>query len=259
VTAAPVAQPLRAGAGFWLEGAGSMLRWHLTGLRLLLPVVVAVQLLMGIGFVFAIGLFAPELPPRSAFFAVTGPAVVTLLNVGLILGPQLIAQQRIDGTYDYVRALPVPRSAAAAAWYGVTVVVGLPAAAATLAVGAVHYDVGLVLSWRLLPALLLTTYTGAMIGYATAHAVAEPRVTIFVSQLLIFVLLGFAPVNFPPEQMPGWLAELNRAFPFLPMGTVVRDALDEGFTSSLLESYVVLTAWAGAATALAVVLLGRRR
>jgi hypothetical protein len=43
------------------------------------------------------------------------------------------------------------------------------------------------------------------------------------------------------------------------MGTVVRDALDEGFTSSLLESYVVLTAWAGAATALAVVLLGRRR
>ena len=106
----------RTGAANWLRSFRAMLRWEITGFRLLLPLMVAVQFLFGAGFVLGIGLFLTEMPPRSALFLTTGAGVITLIVVGLVLGPQLIANQRQQGVYDFLWSLPVPRSTAAAAW-----------------------------------------------------------------------------------------------------------------------------------------------
>jgi len=47
----------RTGAANWLRAFRAMLRWEITGFRLLLPLMVVVQFLFGAGFVLGIGLF----------------------------------------------------------------------------------------------------------------------------------------------------------------------------------------------------------
>jgi len=152
----------------------------------------------------------------------------------------------------------VPRSAAAFAWYTVTLLIGLPAAAVTIAAGVVRFGVSLSVSAQLVPALLLGTFAITMLGYALAHAVSKPMATMLITQVLVFVAFGYAPINFPSSQMPHWLVEINRALPFLPMATVVRAGLTRGLVTGVWVSYLVLAAWALGSAWLALRALGRR-
>ena len=115
---------LRGGPGYWLAGYRTMVRWHLASLRMWLMLLVMVQVLVGVGFVLGIGLFFDEVPPVAATYATTGAPVFNLVLLGLLLGPQLVADQRTSGGYDFLQSLPVPTTAAAAAWYTVTLVAG---------------------------------------------------------------------------------------------------------------------------------------
>lgn len=248
----------RHGLRHWLGGYRSMVRWHLLSLRLWAPAAAAIELLAGVGMVYGIGLLVPHISSRAALYGTTGAAVVTMVLLGLILGPQLVAQQKMNGTYEYLLTMPVPRSAAALAWYTVTLVIGLPAAAATLAAGIVRYGITLSPAPQLTVAVLLSVFTATMLGYAVAHAVSQPMVTIIVSQLAIFFVFGYAPINFPPTQMPVWLVQINRGLPFLPMAITVRDALTRGLVSDVGLSYLVLCCWALASILLALLAIGRR-
>jgi ABC-2 type transport system permease protein len=250
---------VRGGPRYWLAGFVAMFRWQLASLRLFMLLIVAVEMLTGIGLVVAIGLMVPDIPLVAALYATTGAAVVALVLIGLVFGPQLIAMQKIQGTYEYLIALPVARSATVLAWCGVTLVVGLPGAAAAIAFGAWHYGLDLRASMAIVPATLLTLFTATMLGSSIAHAAREPMVTVILSQVLVFLAFGYAPISFPASQMPHWLAEANRGLPFLPMASVVRGSLTHGLVGSLTESYLVLAAWAAASVALATWALGRRR
>lgn len=247
------------GVGYWVRGYRAMLRWHLASLRLWAATAVAVEILAGVGMVFGIGLLVPHISTRGALYGTTGSAVVTMLLIGMILGPQLIAEQKMNGTYEYLLTLPAPRSAQALAWYTVTLVVGLPAAVATLVVGTLRYDISLAVSPRIVVAVLLGVFTATMLGYALAHAIAKPMFTILLSELFIFLAMGYAPINFPADQMPRWLVDINQALPFLPFATTVRDGLTHGLVTGVLTSYLVLGAWALASISLALLALGRRR
>ena len=86
-----------------------------------------VQLLAGVGFVLGISLFFAHIPMTAALFVSTGVPVINLLTVGMILGPQLVADQKSNGSYEYLRSMPVSRSVAAAAWYTVCLIGGVPA------------------------------------------------------------------------------------------------------------------------------------
>lgn len=249
----------RAGLGYWLHGYGAMLRWHLVSLRLWAATAAAVEVLSGVGMVYGIGLLAPHLSERGALYATTGPAIVALILLGLIFGPQLVAQEKMASRYEYVLTMPVPRGAAAFAWYTVTLLIGLPAAAVTIAAGVVRFGVSLSLSAQLVPALLLGTFAITMLGYALAHAVARPMATVLITQVLVFVAFGYAPINFPAGQMPQWLVDINRGLPFLPIATVVRAGLTRGPATDVVASYLVLAAWAIASGWLALLALGRRR
>ena len=113
------AERLRPG---WLHGYSTMTQWELADLRLTLPLMVAIQVLAGAGFVLGIGLFFRHIPPTAALYVSTGVPVVNLVLVGLIFGPQVVAEQKLRGTYDYLRALPVPRKPAG--WTDVSVRLG---------------------------------------------------------------------------------------------------------------------------------------
>jgi ABC-2 type transport system permease protein len=250
---------VRRGPGYWLAGYATMLRWQLVSLRVWLPTLAAIQVLAGAGFVLGIALFFDRVPPTAALYVSTGVPVINLVMVGLIFGPQLVADQKIRQTYEFLQSLPVPGTAAAIAWYTVTLIGGLPAVVISLLIAKARYDLTFTVSPALVPAVLLTAFTGTMIGYALAHASGNPMATRLITQMLAFVVFGYAPVLFPPQQMPGWLAGLNWWLPFRHMAVIVRAGLTEGLVSGVATSYVIVGGWGLAAAAVAAWALGRRR
>lgn len=251
---------LHGGPTYWLAGYRTMVRWHLASLRMWLMLLVMVQVLVGVGFVLGIGLFFDEVPPVAATYATTGAPVFNLVLLGLLLGPQLVADQRTSGGYDFLQSLPVPTTAAAAAWYTVTLVAGVPPMLVTLLAGRLRYpDVALEVSPAVVPAVALVVLAGTMLGYALAHAVPDPRVTQLVTQVLVFGMVGFSPIIFPAQQMPDWLVRVNEWLPLTHMATVARDALTNHLvTADVGRAYAVVGAWAVAAGAAAVTALRRR-
>lgn len=246
------------GVGHWLRSYAVMTRWHFASLRLWAVTAAAIEVLSGTGMVLGIGLLAPHLSTAGKLYATTGPAAAALLLIGTIFGPQLVAQQRLDGSYHYLLTLAVPRSAAAFAWYTVTLSIGVPAAVLTVLAGLLRFGISLSPSAALIPAVLLGVFTTTMLGYALAHAVSRPMVTIIVAELFIFIVFGYAPINFPANQMPAWLVDVNRGLPYLPMATAVRAALTRGLSSDLAASYAALGAWSVASMSLAMTALRHR-
>ena len=250
--------PLRTGLGYWWQSFLTMTRWEIVGLRLLLPITVFVQVITGAGFVLGVGLFFGQIPTRAALFLSTGVIVITLATVGLVLGPQLIAAQKAEHTYDFIWSLPVPRSTAAAAWIVTNTIIAVPGMVIALLVANWRYDIDLAVSVVIVPGALLTLYTATMLGYAIAHTIKQPMLINLVTQVTIFALTGFSPVNFPKEQLPGWLAGLNEGLPLFHMANVMRAGLTEGIVADLERSYVVLGLWAAASTMVTAFVLRRR-
>jgi ABC-2 type transport system permease protein len=236
-----------------------MVRWELTNVRLILPLLILAQALSGAGLVLGFGLLMPSLPPQIAAYLVTGAAVVTLIMVGAVVGPQLVAQQKIEGSYDFMWSLPVPRSAAAVAWVTLNTLIAIPGMLAALVAGAVRFHVSFDVGPLVVPAVLITLVSGTLIGYALSHAIPKPEVTLLVSQILIFVILGFAPIAFPAENLPAWLATTHEYLPFAHMANVIRDSLVDGIATDVGHSYLVLALWSLVMVAITAAILRRRK
>jgi len=257
MTALPSSTVRRGLRRSWHDYA-TMLRWHLASLRIWMALVAIVQTLSGVGLVLGIALFFRRIPASAALYVSTGVPVINLVMIGLILGPQLVANQKTAGSYDYLRALPVSRSVNAVAWYTVCLVNGVPAMVVSLGVAALRYSLALHVTVMVVPAVLLTALAATMLGYAIAHAISNAMATAMVAQVLVFVVFGFAPILFPITQMPRWLGTLNWWFPFRHMAVVTRAALMAGPHPGLTTSYAILGAWSVACAALAGRALGRR-
>lgn len=256
------AAELDAQGGFrspsWFHGVKTMTRWDLSGLRLVLPLIVVVQTLAGVGFVLGISLFFEHIPAPVALYVSTGVVVINLILVGLIVGPQLVADQKLAGTYDYLRALPVPATAAAVAWYAVALTASLPAAVVSLVVAELRYGIAFTVTPSIVPAVLLTAFTGTMLGYALSHAVTNPMSTRLIAQMLVFFIFGFSPILYPASQLPDWLATVSGWLPFEHMATIVRAGLTTGMADGIGSSYVIVAIWGSIGTALAARALVRR-
>jgi ABC-2 type transport system permease protein len=257
-TASMAVHPVRLGPAHWLKSYLLMTRWELGSLRLLLPLIVALQIVIGGGFALGIGLFFDEMPVRNALFLATGVAVVTLITVGIVMGPQLVSNHKVAGTYDFLWSLPVPRTTQAAAWLTVNTIIAIPGMVAALFIADWRYDLTLRVSPAIVPAVLLTIGTATLIGYAFAHAIPKPMITNMITQLLIFVILGFSPINFPPENLPGWLAAVNEWLPFQHMAAVIRAALTEGLVDNVGRSYLILVLYTAISALVAAWVIGRR-
>jgi ABC-2 type transport system permease protein len=236
-----------------------MLRWHLTSMRLVVPVMVVVQVLVAAGFSVGISLFFEEVPARTALFLGTGAGVINLILVGLIVAPQLVASEKEAGTYDFTWSLPVPRSASVVAWVILSAIVSIPALLAALVVAGLRFDLGLSVSLAVIPAVVLVVVCGTMIGYAIAQAIERPSITQLLSQVLAFGVLGFTPITFPLENLPPWLASVHQVLPFYHMGVVVRAGLTDGLVTNVTRSYLILAAWTLVAGLVTALVLGRRK
>jgi ABC-2 type transport system permease protein len=235
-----------------------MVAWDFADLRQYLPVLSAVLVLQGAGFALGVGLLFGTMPEAAAVFLVTGVPVMNLITAGVIFEPQLVAEQRIRGSYDFLQSLPVPRSAAALAWYTVALATALPAVALTLITGVARYQLNLAVTPLVVPAMLLTCLTGVLLGLAIAHGVTAPMAANLLSTTLIFVMFGFSPVAFPAAQLPGWLAAANQWLPFGSMATIVRAGLTNGVATGVPRAYLVVAAWAAGSALVLALAQGRR-
>lgn len=250
---------MRRGPVYWWRSYLSMTRWELTSLRLAVPVATMVQILTGAGFIFGIDLLFGGLPQRAALYLSTGVVVITLITVGLVMGPQFVAQQKAQQQYDFLWSLPVPRATAALAWLTVNSIIAIPGMLVAIAAAMWRFDLPFVLHPSILAAVFVVLITGTMVGYAIAHMIESPVAVNLIAQVMIFVILGFAPINYPIENLPGWLGAAHEWLPFHHMAQVIRAGLTDGIVEDVTRSYLVLAVWGALATIGTAAVLGRRK
>jgi ABC-2 type transport system permease protein len=128
-----------------------------------------------------------------------------------------------------------------------------------LVVATVLYSVQLSVSLLLVPAVLLCALMAISVGFGMALAIPNPMVVGLITNALIFVVLLFTPIVYPPSNLPDWLFTLHKALPFYNMAEVIRAALTVGLVSDLTWSFLVLAAWTLAGWAMTGWVIGRRR
>ena len=248
----------RSGFTHWWSSYAAMVRWELIRLRLSIAIAILVQSFTGVGLILGFGLLLGDSDIRQLTFLSTGAMVITVITVGLVVGPQMVAQQRLSGQYDYMASLPVPRSAGVAGWVSVTLLVAAPGAVGALLAGMLRYSIDYQISLLLIPALLLVLVSGTLIGYTYAVAIANPRLVSLASQVVIFTIFGFSPIAYPAANLPDWLQTVHRFLPFESMANLIRSGLTDGIVTDTSRSFLVVATWTGLATLLTARVVRRR-
>jgi ABC-2 type transport system permease protein len=228
--------------GHGLRSYGLLLRWNLLRVRMALPLLVIVSTLLSVGIVIGFSFLVPQASPETALYLTTGALTLSLITVGMVGAPQVVAQSKVSGTFDYQRAMPVPRLAMLAADATVWVALALPGLVAAMVVAALRFDLTFTVSPLVVPAVLLAAICSVGVGYGIAYA-AKPEVAGALTQLVFFIALMFAPINYPADRLPDWLAAAHRWLPFTYMAQAVRDTVNVPPTGVSVTPFVVLAAW----------------
>ncbi len=259
MTTSAVDAQIRSGAGYWWGSYRTMLRFEVLNLRTFLAFALVIQIMTGAGMAYLYGFYMGDVPDIARLYIVTGIPALALVPIGLVMVPATIMMHKIRETYDFVWSLPVPRMTSAAATFTVFTGLAVPGTLIALLVADLYYDVGLVWSWLLVPAMLLTSLMSTSVGFAMAHAVPEPRFTNLITNIIMFMAILFAPIVVPISQFPDWWAAVHRVLPFYHMAQVLRESLSNGLVESVGVSWAVLGAWTVAAWLLAGWVVGRRK
>lgn len=236
----------------------TLLRWNLAQLGPMLGLVIVVQAGLAAGIVVGFGLLMPGIDSATARFLSTGAPTVLLLTVGLVMVPQGVAQSRANGTFTYLRSMPVPRPLLLLSDLTVWSLVALPAIPVTMAVARLRYGLTFVVDWPVLVAgTLLVTLMATAVGYAAA-VMLRPMLAQVLSQVLIFFVMLFSPVTFPASRLPTRYQQLHEVLPVQAGADLVRAGLaSQEFTASARDA-LVLGLWTAAGMAVTLRALSRR-
>ncbi len=219
-----------------------MLKWQALSNKPILPLNLIVQLMIAVGFIVGIGFFYPQITPNTAKYLTTGAPTISLLMVGLVLVPQMVALSRTQGTFDYIWSLPVPRMVYVAADATIWVLVSLPGVILSLVLGSVYYHFGLRVSPLVIPAVFLIATAGVFVGYTIAHGAPRPQMAQIATQVIVFGIMIFSPIMYPMEQLPAWLAAVHRVLPVKYMADLSRGTLTD-LNVNLGLAFAVVGAW----------------
>lgn len=240
-----------------LRQYGLLTRWQLQRQSDYLVFLVIVQAALAAGTVLGFGILMGDVDQASALFLATGAPTITLIVVGLVMAPQVLAQAKTEGSAQWLLTLPVPRLVFLAADLTMWMLIALPGSVLAVVVGTLRYDITLSVAWWVVPAALLVSLTAAAVGYAMA-ALMPPQLAMVMTQLIVFVVLLFSPISVSADRFPGWLATLHEWLPISPMAEVVRAGLASDVFSVSGRSLAVLVAWCAASVVLAGTALRRR-
>jgi ABC-2 type transport system permease protein len=233
--------------------------WQLASLgTTMLPLIVVVQTLLAVGIVIGFGLLIPSMDAATALFLSTGAPTVLLMTVGLVIVPQAVATAKANGTFAYVRSLPVPRSLLLLSDLTVWAVVALPGIAGAIVAASLRYDLTFQFDWGVLAAAsLLIVVTATAVGYAIAVALPQ-ALAMVMSQVLVFFVLLFSPITFPASQLPAWFQTVHTYLPMQAAADAMRAGLASGAYTVQGRDLLVLTLWCVAGIAISLRALTRR-
>jgi ABC-2 type transport system permease protein len=241
----------------WLRSYLLLLRWSMLRLKYMLPLMLIIQTMLAVGIVIGFSFLMPEVDKGTALYLATGAPTLGLITVGMVLAPQMIAQAKTEGTFEYNRTLPVPRSAILAADLSIWLGTSLPGLALALLTAALRFDLDYDISPAVVPAILLVALTATAIGYAIAYA-APAALASLIAQLIVFIALMFSPINFPVDRLPGWLQTVHEGLPFQYMADAVRSTLTVPAGGISATPFIVLTAWCVVGLAVTLQIMTRR-
>ncbi|MDD4876963.1 MAG: ABC transporter permease, partial [Dehalococcoidales bacterium] len=221
---------------------GLMLKWQALSQKPILPLNMAVQIMIAIGFGIGLRFFYPDINSTTAKYLTTGAPTIILLMIGLVLLPQIVGMARKEGTFDYIWSLPIPRMVYIAADATIWVAVALPGVIVALAMGAAYFDFSLSISLLVVPALLLVAISGVLLGYTIAFGAPKPEMAHILTQILVFAIMIFSPVLYPVEQLPRWLAKVHSVLPIQYMADLSRGTLTD-LDVNLGKAFIVVGAW----------------
>ncbi len=256
---APAALARRSGLAWGLRSYWLMVRWDIATLRIELPIVMIIQILFGAGTVVGLGLLFDDIPTTQALYFATGGTVLTMTSLGLIMAPQTISQGKAMGWYDYLLALPIPRMMMMLATLTVYMVVAIPGIVVALVAAVLRYDIELAVSPMVVPVALLVLLTATSLGFALGHVSPSPVLTNAITNVLIFFIFLFSPINFPSERLPGWFQAVHEWLPFEHAANAMRISLTDELGSDMGRSMAVLVVWAAVALTATYWVLRRRR
>lgn len=234
-----------------------LMQWQALRLKGFLPLAIVVQGLFAFGIVAGYPLLFPEIDRTTILYLATGAPAITLLSMGLVAVPQLVAQARTEGTLDYMRSLPIPRIVYLLADLSVWLVIVVPGVVFAIAVAAIRFGLDLDVSPLVVPAMLLIVLTASSVGYALA-AVLPPMVAQLLTQVLVVFILMFSPLNFPVERLPSWLAAIHSVLPVQAMGEIVRGTLASSVFPLEIGAFALVGAWCAVSFAITMIVLERR-
>jgi ABC-2 type transport system permease protein len=234
-----------------------LMTWQTLRLAQFLPLAIVVQVLFAFGIVVGYPLLFPQIDRMTVLFLATGAPAITLITMGLVALPQVIAQGRIEGTHEYMRSLPIGRMVYLTADLLVWLAIVLPGVVFAIVVGTWAFDLSLSVSLLVVPAVLLVATTAAAVGYAMA-SVLPPLIAMLLTQVLVIGVLVFSPINFPADRLPEWLQAVHAVLPVQAMGEVIRGSLASETFPLDSGSFIVLGVWCVVALALSYLTLQRR-
>jgi ABC-2 type transport system permease protein len=254
LTRTPI-EPIRVGA--W-AGYRTMLLWQLAAVGGMLPLVVVVQALLATGIIIGFGFLIQDMDPATALFLSTGAPTILLMTIGLVMVPQGVSRARLDGTFTYLRALPVARPLLLLADLTVWMLVSLPSIAVAMLVAQLRYDISLSIDWPLLTAAaLLIALTATCVGYAIAVTL-PPMLAQLLTQVLVFFVMLFSPITFPASQLPAWFRTLHDLLPIRPAADLLRAGLAADAYPASARDLAVLAVWCVVGLAITLRALTRR-
>jgi ABC-2 type transport system permease protein len=234
-----------------------LLQWQLRRSLPYIPLLVVVQVALAVATVVGYGLLVGTPSPDVALYLATGAPTITLITVGLVMTPQMLAQAKTEGSLDWMRTLPVPRWTFLASDLLMWTLIALPGMVLGVVAGVLRFNVNLSIAPWVVLAALLVSLTSASVGYAMA-SVLPPMLAQLLTQVLIFVVLLFSPVSYPASRMPEWLQTAHEFLPIEPMAQLVRAGLANASFTVPGRSMVVLGVWVAVSVAAALTALRRR-
>ena len=233
-------------------------QWQFRRQSQALPLVIVVQVFLSIATVLGYGLLIGNPSPEFALYLATGAPTITLISVGLIMTPQVVAQSKTEGSLDWMRTLPVPRPLFLFSDLLVWSLLALPGMVLGVVAGVLRFHVTLSIAPWIVAAALLVSVTSAAVGEAMA-TLLPPAVAQIITQMLVFIVLLFTPVSFPADRLPAWLATAHEYLPVEPMAQLIRAGLAQDHFSMPGRALVVLILWCVASVLGAVAALRHRQ
>lgn len=241
----------------YLQQLGLMIQWQFRRITDVLPLLIILQIILAIATVAGFGLLVGKPDPASARYLATGAPTMTLISIGLVFVPQIVGRSRLEGSFDWLRTLPLPREIYLISDLVVWTLVSLPGLIVGVIAGNIRFSAEVTPTLMVIPVALLVSLTSASIGYAITMLLA-PAVAQLISQVLLFIVLLFTPISFPAERMAEWGQQIHKWLPLQPMAEAMRYSLAPDQFSVSTRAWIVLVFWCVLSLIIAVCSLRRR-